>query len=306
MVINQEKILVLGAAGFLGTAMSRYFVGQGLEVIGMDIVEPSKNIAYSIFYQTDEIEAKLGQVLAERHPTYLINLVGSADVARSLIDPRFDFSKSVNFFSIVLDQVRHFSIETKVLFTSSAAVYGQPKRLPIHESDRLQPISPYGYHKWMCELVAKEYSEIYGLRTASARIFSAYGSGLKKQIFWDLCNKCRNLGYITLGGDGSESRDFIHADDIANAVLCIFRGANFAGEVCNVANGVEVTISALANLVVSQFDNATERLMFSNEHRSGDPKNWRADISLLQSLGYTPSVEFQHGVANYIEWFKSQ
>ena len=84
MVTHLEAVLMVGAAGFLGTAMSRYFVGKGLEVIGMDIVEPSKNIAYSIFfYQTDESQAKLGQVLGERRPTNLINLVGNAEVARS-------------------------------------------------------------------------------------------------------------------------------------------------------------------------------------------------------------------------------
>ena len=306
MVTHPETVLIVGAAGFLGTAMSRYFVGKGLEVIGMDIVEPSKNIAYSIFYQTDESEAKLGQVLAERRPTYLINLVGNADVARSLIDPRFDFSKSANFFSIVLDQVRHFSIDTKVLFASSAAVYGQPKRLPIHESELPQPISPYGYHKWICELIAKEYSAIYGVKTASARIFSAYGSGLKKQIFWDLCHKCYGTGMIELGGDGSESRDFIHADDIANAALCILRGANFAGENYNVANGQEITISALAHLVINEFGSSQERLIFSHAGRAGDPRNWQADITQLQSLGFAPVVEFPRGVAEYIEWFKKQ
>lgn len=299
-----EKILVLGAAGFLGTALSRYCVKQGLITVGIDIVAPDQSITYSSFYRTEQIESDLGPVLADYRPTYLINLAGNADVGKSLMDPRNDFRKSVDIFSLVLDQVRRFSIDTKVLFASSAAVYGQPKRLPILESETPQPISPYGYHKFMCELMAKEYSAIYGVKTASMRIFSAYGAGLRKQILWDLSHKCCNAGLIELGGDGSESRDFIHADDIAHAALCILRGANFVGESYNVATGQEITISDLAHHVLGEFGISADRLEFSGAGRAGDPKNWRADINLLQSLGFVPAVEFSRGISEYVEWFK--
>jgi UDP-glucose 4-epimerase len=304
MVIPPEKVLVLGAAGFLGTAISRYCVQQGLITVGIDIAAPDQSIPYSSFYRTEQLESDLGPILAEYRPTYLINLAGNADVGKSLMDPRNDFRKSVDLFSQVLDQVRRFSIDTKVLFASSAAVYGQPKRLPMLESETPQPISPYGYHKWMCELMAKEYSAIYGVKTTSMRIFSAYGNGLRKQIFWDLSHKCCSAGVIELGGDGSESRDFIHADDIAHAASCILRGADFVGESYNVATGQEITISDLANQVVGEFGVPTNRLKFSGAGRAGDPKNWRADINMLQSLGFVPAVEFSRGVAEYVKWFK--
>ena len=306
MVMHSETVLIVGAAGFLGTAVSRYCVNQGLATLGLDIVDADASVAFTSFYRTEQLELTLGPILVEHRPTYLINLAGNADVGKSLIDPRNDFRKSADLFSAILDQVRHFSINTKVLFASSAAVYGQPKRLPICESEMSDPISPYGYHKWICELMAKEYSAIYGIKTASARIFSAYGSGLKKQIFWDLCNKCQSTGLIELCGDGGESRDFIHADDIANAFLCILRNGVFAGESYNVATGQEITISALAQFVIKKFGNATDRLVFSHAVRVGDPRNWRADITQLQSLGFVPTIELSRGTAEYIEWFKKQ
>lgn len=304
MVRYRETVLIVGAAGFLGTAISRYCVKQGLATIGIDIAAPDASISYTSFYRTERLESVLGTILAKYCPMYLINLAGNADVGKSLIDPRNDFRRSVDLFSVILDQVRNFSIDTKVLLASSAAVYGQPKRLPIHESEMPQPISPYGYHKWICELMAKEYSGIYGVKTASARIFSAYGSGLKKQIFWDLCHKCDSTGMIELGGDGSESRDFIHADDIANAALCILRSAAFEGESYNVATGQEITVSALTHFVINEFGTSPDRLMFSHTGRAGDPKNWRADIGQLQSFGFAPAVKFSRGVAEYVEWFK--
>jgi len=301
-----ETVLIVGASGFLGTAISRYCVNQGLSTIGIDIAAPDASIAYTSFYRTVQLEFELGPVLAEYLPTYLINLAGNADVGKSLLDPRDDFRRSADLFSMILDQVRRTSIDTKILFASSAAVYGQPKRLPIHESEMPQPISPYGYHKWMCELMAREYSAIYGVKTASARIFSAYGSGLKKQIFWDLCQKCCSAGLIELSGDGSESRDFIHAEDIANAALCILRGAAYNGESYNVASGQEITISTLAHLIINQFGISPEQLVFSHKGRAGDPRNWRADITQLQSLGFVPTIDLSRGTTEYVEWFKKQ
>jgi UDP-glucose 4-epimerase len=306
MVIQPETILIVGASGFLGEATSRYCVKQGMATIGIDIVAPDANIAYTSFYRTEQLESTLGPILEKWRPNYLINLAGNADVGKSMSHPRNDFKKSVELFSVILEQVRHFSIDTKVMLASSAAVYGQPKRLPIDESEMPQPLSPYGYHKWLCELLAKEYSEIYGLKIASARIFSAYGSGLKKQILWDLCHKCSNAGLIELDGDGSESRDFIHAEDIAIAILCILRGAKYVGESYNVGSGQEISISTLAHLVIKQFDIPSERLVFSHADRIGDPRNWRADITKLQLLGFVPTVDFSKGVAKYVNWFKEK
>lgn len=304
MVVNSETVLILGAAGFLGTALSHFCVKQGMQTIGVDIVAPDNTVPFFAFYQTARLELEIGGLLKKFQPAYLIHLAGNADVGKSIVNPYNDFQGSVVLFSAVLDQVRQFSGATKVLFASSAAVYGQPKKLPIDENASLQPISPYGYHKWMCELVAKEYSSIYGVQTASARIFSAYGSGLRKQIFWDLCRKCSCSGTIELAGDGSESRDFIHAEDIANASLCILRGGDFAGECYNVARGDEVTISELAHRVLDSYGISRDRLVFSNTGRAGDPKNWRADIGLLQALGFMPSVAFSQGVSEYVQWFK--
>jgi UDP-glucose 4-epimerase len=304
MVASPERILITGAAGFLGTALSRHCARQGLEVFGLDIAPPGDSAPYASFHQTMQLEDDLGPILAEFSPVYLVNLAGSADVRRSLLDPREDFQRSAQLFFGILELVRRYSGNTKVLLASSAAVYGQPRSLPISESETPQPISPYGYHKWLCELMAKEYADIYGLKTASMRIFSAYGAGLRKQILWDLCRKCREGGTIELGGDGSESRDFIHADDVASAALDILRSGSSAGESYNVATGEEITISTVAQRVLEEFGVPTDRLRFSGSSRAGDPKNWRADTRQLASLGFKPAVDFSRGISEYIEWFK--
>ncbi|SCB42566.1 UDP-glucose 4-epimerase [Bradyrhizobium shewense] len=274
-------------------------------MIGVDIVAAAEQQPYLNFYCCTDLDSELGQILKEQRPTYLIDLAGNANVGTSIQAPRFDFLSSVNLFSSILDQVRLRSPETRVLFASSAAVYGQPNLLPITEDMPRQPISPYGFHKVMCEQLAAEYHSIYGLQVASSRIFSAYGAGLRKQIFWDLCHKCLAGDIIRLGGDGTESRDFVHASDIAQATLCLLRRGAFNGESYNVARGIEISISEIAHRVVAAFGENKERIVFSGDNRAGDPKNWRADIGLVSALGFKPQVGIDEGVAEYVSWFRT-
>ncbi|WP_425340416.1 NAD-dependent epimerase/dehydratase family protein [Ciceribacter sichuanensis] len=300
-----ESVIVVGAAGFLGKEVSRLCQKQGLTTIGVDINPPEEGELFSRFHVVKQGDLNIGSILSSIKPTYVINLAGNADVSRSVKEPRFDFNLSVDLFSSLLEQVRQLSPETKVLLASSAAIYGQPRELPILETMQPRPISPYGYHKWMCELLTQEYHAIYGTRVAALRVFSAYGAGLRKQIFWDLCRKCAVDREIQLSGDGTESRDFIHVNDIASAILCILRNSPFCGEAINVASGRETSIREIAELVIGGFGMDCSCLSFSGLQRAGDPKNWRADVSKLGTLGFTPSMDLKRGVASYVEWFRS-
>jgi len=305
VITDNTNILIIGASGFLGQGLARYCSVSGLTVIGLDIVAPVDNNHIKFFHLVDCLEDELGALLVKYQPCFLVNLAGNADVKKSMAEPLHDFKHSVQLFSVILESVRHFSPTTKILLSSSAAVYGQPTQLPISEKDRPNPISPYGYHKWMCELMANEYSSIYGIKTISMRIFSAYGIGLKKQILWDLCCKCQSGNDIELGGDGSETRDFIHLNDACTAALCLLREEKYNSGVYNVASGEEVSIQALARLVLEEFGIEEHKLKFSGESRIGDPKNWRADINKLKVLGYTPAIKLESGIREYVKWFKT-
>lgn len=305
MVKQHEGLFVLGASGFLGATVAKHFSAFGIPVIGIDVVPTQDASPFADFHQSQNPEDIIGSLLDQYRPAYLVNVAGNANVGRSLLEPHFDFANSVNLFSAVLDKVRRFSGETRVLFASSAAVYGEPKTLPINEMQAPAPISPYGYHKWMCEQLAIEYSSVFGVQVASMRIFSAFGAGLRKQIFWDLCEKCRSGGPIELGGDGSETRDFIHAVDIARAAEKILVGGRFHGDVYNVASGLETSISDLARQVVSCYGLPSERLTFTGHTRLGDPKYWRADVEALKALSFCPTIDFASGVRQYVEWYKS-
>ncbi len=165
------------------------------------------------------------------------------------------------------------------------------------------PVSPYGFHKMQAEQICKEFHEFYNLKTCSLRIFSAYGEGLKKQLFWDLYKKFLDNNKVELFGTGNETRDFIYIKDIVQAINCVIENANFQGEAINIANGEELSIRYISELFNSEFG-SEKTIAFNNQVKVGDPINWKADISVLTSFGYKKTIGIEQGIKNYISWVK--
>jgi dTDP-glucose 4,6-dehydratase/UDP-glucose 4-epimerase len=154
----------------------------------------------------------------------------------------------------------------------------------------------------MAELLLLEYSQCFGLKTLSLRIFSAYGNGQKKLLLWDLHEKIqKSKDKIILFGTGNESRDFIHIEDIGRQILLGIENVDFLGESINVANGVEVKISEVVELYQKYYPQKF-KYEFNGEERLGDPKNWCADISTMSNWGYRNELGIEEGIKKYINW----
>jgi UDP-glucose 4-epimerase len=196
-------------------------------------------------------------------------------------------------------------LPSRLIYLSSAAVYGNPEKLPIQETQSFNPISPYGFHKLMSEQLCMEFFKIYNLPTASARIFSAYGPGLRRQVLWDICQKALTQPALKLLGTGEESRDFIHGRDVAKAIYLLAEKAPCQAEVYNLANGVETTIRELAELVLDKIGQPIP-LEFDGSIRVGNPVNWQADINRLTQLGFAPEVPLERGINIYAQWCRAE
>jgi UDP-glucose 4-epimerase len=216
-------------------------------------------------------------------------------------DPAADFYASPVLTFELLEAFRRFSPKTKVAYLSSAAVYGDPESLPITEEHATHPVSPYGYHKRLGELLLEEYARIYNLPAFSVRIFSAYGVGLRRQVVWDICERALTTGRLTLRGTGRESRDFVHAADVVRALATLLEKADGHGEVYNVAAGEETTIAEIAQVLLRSLGLELEP-QFDGEMVPGNPHRWRADISRLTALGYTREVPLETGLSSVAQW----
>ena len=196
-----------------------------------------------------------------------------------------------------------------LVFFSSAAVYGNPTELPVGESAPVLPISPYGIHKASSEFLLRHYTRVFGLHTSILRVFSAFGPGLQKQLFWDLGERVRQavaLGQkiITMQGTGQESRDFIHARDVAKAALVVGSRSGCAGcELFNVASGRETTIAEATSLLLRHLA-MDLKPVFTGAVRAGEPLNWRADVTKLTAAGFQPDVALSEGIRTVAHWLK--
>jgi UDP-glucose 4-epimerase len=300
-------VLVTGVAGFIGRYVARYFSEQGWSVIGVDN-SPAENapLAHLTAYQHLHLpDSSFKTLLQQYSPDVCIHSAGRASVGLSVTDPSADFHANTVLTFEVLNALRLHAPQCRFVFLSSAAVYGNPASLPISEQHTTVPLSPYGFHKWQSEQLCLEFFKIYGLPTASARIFSAYAPGLRRQVLWDICQKTIAQKQITLQGTGNESRDFIHALDIARALMTIANSAPMQGEVYNLASGREVTIADLASLLLSalEYDGIVQ---FDGVVPVGNPLNWQADISKLEALGFQPVVPLEKGLKTFAHWCQAE
>ena len=155
------------------------------------------------------------------------------------------------------------------------------------------------------EIVCEEFHTVYNMPTCSVRIFSAYGPALRRQVLWDICRKASRGGVVSLSGTGDESRDFVHASDIAKGIAQVAAGAEFHGEAYNVGVGREVRIRDLARQLIAALG-ADSELRFTRQSRLGDPLRWCADICRISRIGYHPDVGIEQGVDEYAKWFLAQ
>lgn len=307
MTALHKIVFITGVSGFIGRYTARYFSAQGWSVVGIDN-SPPENAPLSnleAYYRLQLPDAAFSDLLQKHTPQACIHCAGRASVGLSLTDPAADFHASTVLTFEILNSLRLNCSGCRFIFLSSAAVYGNPESRLIDETQRPAPISPYGFHKLQCEQLCLEFAQVYGLPTASLRIFSAYGPGLRRQVIWDICQKAITQSSVALQGTGQESRDFIHALDIAKALEVVADKAPMQGEAYNLGSGREVTISKLANLVLDglEFGGTPQ---FNGIVPKGTPLNWKADIAKLQSLGFNPSVSLEQGLKTFAHWCRAE
>lgn len=291
------KILIIGSKGFIGSHCVDYF-SNNYDVWECDVILDYNNPKY---ISIDAVDSDFLEIFQNHNFDVCINCSGAANVPFSLEKPYNDFRlNTLNVFKL-LEAIRLHNSDCRFITMSSAAVYGNPKCLPISAEAKCQPVSPYGFHKVIAEMICQEYSRFWNIKTCCLRIFSAYGPRLRKQIFWDMYQKFANDDVIKLWGTGYESRDFIYVDDIIQIIDLAIRKSSFDGEVVNVANGRQESIRDVANTFVKLLD-SDKSIVFNNEVRKGDPINWEADVSTITDWGYKQSVDLETGIKNYISW----
>lgn len=303
-----------GAQGFIGRHLSRYLADTGFTVVGLGHgIWPeieAKKFGLTQWVNSDITSNSL-RILQQTHgvPDVVFHLAGGSSVGVAVSNPREDFFRTVATTVELLDWMRLDAPATKLVAISSAAVYGAGHTGQIAEQATLNPYSPYGHHKRMMEDLCRSYAASYGTQVVIARLFSVYGAGLKKQLLWDLCSRLSTGSTpLTLGGTGEELRDWTDVRDVVRALAALGDEPLSGVSVFNVGTGNATPVREVASLLAKHWARSAHSvpLSFSGQSRKGDPFSLVAEPSGLSGLGFKWHVELEQGLAEYVNWFRSQ
>lgn len=297
------RLLLTGANGFVGSAIGRAAAVAGWSVTGL-VRRPVESLPNARI--CDYSRAALTAVIQELDPQYVAHAAGAASVGGSLADPDADFAGSVSLTQRLLESIRKSARRPALLYISSAAVYGNPVSLPVAEDAALRPISPYGFHKMMCERLIEEYASWFGQPGLCVRAFSLMGEAQRRLLVWDVFRRAMAGGTVTLSGTGEESRDYLHVEDLARLLLEAATRREQEFEVLNLSSGRATTVREVAERILV----ATGKpgpLKFTGEVRAGDPKEWRADITRLKKrLGPLVLPAFEERLAQLVKAWRAK
>lgn len=300
------RAVVVGSTGFLGMWLVHRLEEIGVAVIGISrsrlgplrpvpgLLPPTRAV------QVDISDEGFATTIDDCDVVFFA--AGSASVPRSLVDPVEDFDANARAVLQILDHLSRRPQPPVFVHVSSAAVYGQGGNVAMRESVTPEPLSPYGASKRAAEEYVSLYARKFGVPGLSVRPFSIYGPGQTKQVIYDWSVKLLNgESPLRVLGSPDVSRDFIHVDDVARGAIHAARHAEAVGEVFNLASGRETTLGALVQELTTIAGRAGEA-EFSGEVRPGDPLRWRADISRLARIGFTPTVTLHDGLQQTYDW----
>lgn len=282
---NLVKLLVTGSHGFVGHAAADCAAKQGWEVWGVGRSAQPPSDWQGGYSYADVAQSDLTPIINKFAPDIVFHGAGAASVGQSFEAPLDDLKASVLTFANMADAVRRSNHRPIIVLPSSAAVYGNPSRLPILETDKLQPISPYGFHKMQCEIMAQEYVKCFQLQIVIGRIFSVFGPRQKRLLVWELFQQyVSSKPQVQLQGTGDETRDYLHVDDVAELMLslaeCRLSSQDTELGIFNIASGTQTSVLEIAN-IIAQIVGTPKPILRAESSRAGDPVRWQADIASL-------------------------
>jgi UDP-glucose 4-epimerase len=313
---DHAKILVTGGAGFIGSHIVDRLIDEDSKVTVLDNLRGGQveNIQHHLknrnfrFIRGDIRNFRLLKNLITDTDA-VIHQAAQVSVPESNKDPILTNNVNVNGTLNLLKVCVDFNVK-RFVYASSCAIYGNPKALPIREDCPTKPTSPYGVSKLAAEEYVRIFYDIYGLETVCLRYFNVYGprqaynqySGVITQ-FTNCLEK--NLP-LEIFGDGQQTRDFIHVQDVVESNLLALRTEGIGGEAFNIATALPTTINQLADMLLQ----LTEKTNLKIKHarpRKGDIRYSVADISKAENkLGYKPRISLKDGLTEFTKSLRSQ
>jgi UDP-glucose 4-epimerase len=300
--LRGQTVLVTGGAGFIGGHLVESLVPENDVRVLDDLSTGSRErVPAAATLIEGDVRDEATVARAMESVDIVFHLAAVVNVAQSVEDPAHSHSVNVDGTLRVLEEARRTG--ARVVLASSAAIYGTPESVPIAEEEPPAPESPYGLEKLTVDRYAAMYHDLYDLPTVRIRPFNAYGPGQTGSDYAGVVSifmaQARAGKPITVEGDGTQTRDFVHVRDVVDA-LRLAATTDHVGEAFNVGTGQSVSIRELAELVRTVTESDSE--IVHTGPREGDIEHSRADVSKAQALlGYRPRVSLADGLRTLSE-----
>lgn len=310
MKLKGKRVLVTGGAGFIGSHLVDRLVEENAEVVVVDNLKDGDlgNLAESMdkieFHKVDIRDFESLKKVMDG-VEIVFHLAANANVPYSVEDPKYDFETNALGTFNVLKLSLDFDVK-KVIYASSAAVYGEPVYVPIDEKHPLNPISPYGASKLAGERLGFAYYSTYGLKFVAMRIFNTYGERQRRYVMHDFLKKLtENPSRLEVLGTGKQVRDFCYVKDCVEAFILAAEKNVAVGETFNIAGGNPISIKELAYLMVKILGlNGRTKIVFTGRSWKGDIVKLYADITKIKrKLEFKPKVGLEEGILRLKRWF---
>jgi nucleoside-diphosphate-sugar epimerase len=317
----ENKILVTGCAGFIGSSLCERLIAEGYSVIGIDNFDPfySREIKEGNlsllnskksfrFYELD-ITKKNHLFSINESFDVIIHLAAKAGIHHSILNPTAYLNVNIQGTLNVLDFMLSKDVR-RIVFGSSSSVYGDNSIPPYKENSNTDyPISPYAFTKKTCELLLYNYFNLYRLSSISLRFFTVYGPRQRPDLaIYKFFNAVLNELPIVIYGDGSNSRDYTYIDDTVDGVikaLHYLMQNKEMYEIFNLGNNAPIKLKDLVAYI--QEVTGKKAMFYHEKMQPGDVQHTCADITKAQKfLDYKPETNFREGLQKFYAWKKTK
>ncbi len=308
-------IIVTGASGFIGSHLVDQLLAKGYDVIGIDNMRTGKkenlfnvrnNDRFRLLIadiRDDDLAIQIGD-----NVDAIYHLAAISSVSMSIEDPLLVNDVNANGTVKILELARELNAK-RVVFSSSAAVYGDPEVMPIQEDFALKPLSPYAASKIAAEMYIRSYSSSYDMDSTILRFFNVYGPRQAYSEYSGVVSIFTNHALsnkpIKIEGDGEQTRSFVHVSDVARATLLAGELNDAIGATINISGNDLISIRRLANLMKENVQGCKSEIVHVAP-RLGDVKDSIGSMERAQKLlGFTPQIPLERGLQETSEWYRA-
>lgn len=300
------RILITGAAGFLGSALANRLVREGHLVRGLDDLstgDPSV-LSPEVHFTRGDVNdrPKLWTLLQDVDCVY--HLAARVLVPESVLYPREYNLVNVGGTVSLMEAMRDVGVR-RVVFVSSGAIYGDQQEQPVREDALPNPRSPYAVSKLAAEYYVKTIGALWGIETLCLRVFNAYGPGqhippVHAPVVLAFLRQALNNGTLVIHGDGEQTRDYVYVDDVVNGMIAASTAPDVNQLTINVGSGRETSVRELAQLVVA-VTGANPEVVYNPRSDRGSSRLC-ADLTLAsEKLNFKPSISLETGLRLTLE-----